>query len=796
MGNLGIRDIKIVQRLTTGMLLASTMLTCATSAYAQQKSVGTSPREIVVTAQKRSENLQNVPLSIQALTTEKLTELNVSNFSDYAKFLPSVSFQTLAPGQTSVYMRGVASGENGNHSASLPSVGIYLDEQPVTTILGALDVHVYDIARIEALAGPQGTLYGASSQAGTIRIITNKPDPGKYSAAFDVALNTVDHGGIGHGAQGYVNIPLSEKAAIRLVGWTQHDAGYIDNVHGQRTFPTSGETDDNANLAKNNFNDVDTYGGRAALKVDLDDRWTVTPSVMAQSAYANGVFAYDPSVGDLQVKHYNDDWSKDRWIQVALTLEGKISNLDFVYAGAMMDRKLSQHADYSDYSYWYDQPGYSYGGSWYDNSFVPINPSQYIWGKEHFGKQSHEVRLSSPQDERFRWIVGAFYQRQTNAIEQRYIINNLNDGLEVPFWPDTIWLTEQRRIDRDRAIFGEASYDLWKPLTVTAGVRFYKAHNTLAGFFGFNFLDLTDPLDTGYSTNTDYQCFSPVRILGGPCTNLDKGVSESGHTQKLNLTYHIDDSRMIYATWSTGFRPGGINRRGSQPPYQSDTLTNYELGWKTSWMDDRLTLNGALFKEVWKDVQISFLGTNGLTNIRNAGQATIKGIESNIDWAVDEYLTISGGATYLSAKIDQNFCQDLVGGVIVTDCASPAAPAGTELPVTPRLKSNVTARWEFPWLNGTGHFQASYVYQGAVWPELRIEERGILGRQKAYGTIDLSYGLDAGNTSYELFLTNAFDERGDVYRYTECYIQVCGVHQTYIVPTHPRTLGLRIGKTY
>jgi outer membrane receptor protein involved in Fe transport len=794
------------------MLLASTMLTCVTSAYAQQRSAGISPKEIVVTAQKRSENLQNVPFSIQALTTEKLTELNVTNFSDYAKFLPSVSFQTVAPGQTSVYMRGVASGENGNHSASLPSVGIYLDEQPVTTILGALDVHVYDIARVEALAGPQGTLYGASSQAGTLRIITNKPDPSKYSAAFDVSLNAVDHGGIGHGAEGYVNIPLSDKAAIRLVGWTQHDAGYIDNVHGQRPYLTSGAIEDNANLAKKNFNDVDTYGGRAALKVDLDDRWTVTPSVMAQSAYANGIFAYDPSVGDLQVERYNEDWNKDRWIQAALTLEGKISNLDFVYAGAMMDRKLSGHSDYSDYSYWYDQV-LGYGASWIDNAGDPIAiPSQYVWGKYHFGKQSHEVRLSSPQDERFRWIVGAFYQRQTNAIEQRYKINNLNDTLEIPFWDDTLWLTTQRRIDRDRAVFGEASFDLSKPLTVTAGVRFYKAHNTLAGFFGYNYIDPDIPGDLGYSGNDNYKCRWPVRFLGGPCMDVNKGISETGHTQKLNLTYRIDDSRMIYATWSTGFRPGGVNRRGSLPPYTSDVLTNYEFGWKTSWLDDRLILNGAVFKEVWKDAQISVLGLNGLTNVRNVGQATIKGIESNIDWAVDEFLTISGGATYLSAKIDQNFCQDLVGpdqDQITHDCPptianrfAPEAPAGTELPVTPRFKGNVTARWEFPWLTGTGHFQMSYVYTGATWAELRIVERGLLGRQKAYGTADFSYGLDRENTTYELFLTNAFDERGDVYRSASCTIfrqdvpaVICG-NQPYIVPTHPRTLGLRIGKHY
>src|SRR5688572_2990589 len=158
--------------------------------------------EVVVTAQKREENLQKVPLSITAIGTEKLENLQVQEFTDFAKFLPSVAYQSSGPGATTVYMRGVASGENSNHSGPLPSVGIYLDEQPITTITGALDVHVYDIARVEALAGPQGTLYGASSQSGTLRIITNKPDTKGFAASAAAEMNVVENGGIGHVLEG------------------------------------------------------------------------------------------------------------------------------------------------------------------------------------------------------------------------------------------------------------------------------------------------------------------------------------------------------------------------------------------------------------------------------------------------------------------------------------------------------------------------------------------------------------------------------------------------------------------
>src|SRR4051794_20544344 len=186
-----------------------TNATDVTAPAAQAQNTNASdPNEIIITAQKREENLQNVPISVQVLGTKKLDQLNISNFEDYTKQLPSVTFQTAQPGFTTVYMRGVATGGDGNHSGSLPSVGMYLDEQPVTTIGGTLDVHIYDIARIESLAGPQGTLFGASSQAGTIRIITNKPELGVTTGRIDGEVNTIAHGDMGGKLEGMINLPI------------------------------------------------------------------------------------------------------------------------------------------------------------------------------------------------------------------------------------------------------------------------------------------------------------------------------------------------------------------------------------------------------------------------------------------------------------------------------------------------------------------------------------------------------------------------------------------------------------
>src|SRR3984885_7231482 len=335
--------------------VASALLACISGARAADVSDTPVLEEVVVTAQKRSENLQDVAISIQAFGTQKLEELGINNFDDYAKYLPSVSFQKVGhPSVEHTYFRGVSSGGDGNHSGSQPSVGMYLDEQPVTTIDGNLNIHIYDIERVEALAGPQGTLYGASSQAGTIRIITNKPDPSGFKAGYDLDLNNVDHEGTGYDVEAFVDLPLTSTAAVRLVGWDQHDAGYISNVHGTVTFPTSGAVFDNAALVKKDYNTVETTGGRAALKVELNDSWTIMPTVMGQVQQTDGDFAYNPAVGDLEVQHYFPQYVRDSWVQSALTVEGKIGNFDLVYAGAYLLRNTHEQSDYTDYSLYYD----------------------------------------------------------------------------------------------------------------------------------------------------------------------------------------------------------------------------------------------------------------------------------------------------------------------------------------------------------------------------------------------------------------------------------------------------------
>jgi iron complex outermembrane receptor protein len=832
--------------------------------------------EIIITATKREENLQNVPISVQAIGTRRLDQLNISNFEQYTKQLPSVSFQTAAPGYTTVYMRGVATGGDGNHTGSLPSVGFYLDEQPVTTIGGTLDVHVYDIARIESLAGPQGTLYGASSEAGTIRIITNKPDLTATYGRMDAELNTVAHGGQGGKLEGMINVPIASHIAFRGSAFYQRDAGYIDNVHGEFTFcgdpiqvpDTSPDAEpgdvvtvgcvrngfhiDNSAFIKKDFNTNTTYGGRAALKIDLDDNWTVTPTIMHQHSKTMGVWYENEDLGDLQTVRYRKEPGVDQWTQYALTVEGKVGDFDITYAGAYMDRPNHATADYTDYAEAYDVYYEPYGGIrnylyYFDDAGNPIVPLQYITGGYHFKKMSHELRVATPADKPFRVIAGAFYQHQANDILQEYHVDNLAADLSVNGRPGLIWLTKQKRIDRDYALFGEASFDITPQITLTGGGRYYKFDNTVFGFAGFGrnpaFIQGQDndvpPNAAGSSKTGVAQCFTTsgdslrdsqlngtdtTLILEGvlpgtPCINVGrfengtlkpKQSKGNGWTYRFNGTWKPRTGLMFYGTWSKGFRPGGINRQPGLAPYNPDFLVNYELGWKTSL--GPLRWNGAIYHQLWQKFQFSFLGENSLTVVQNGRDARINGVETDINY-LHGGLSLTAAAAYTDAKTKGNICAvaadttpncDLI--LTADDPTTPedeterdviTAPNGTRLPVTPKFKITGTARYTWSMGPGKAHGQIGVVHQGSAPSALKTEDEAVTGKLPAYTLVDLFAGYDWSNYNFEAFVTNVFDKRNQLSRFTGCGLcGAVGFNQTRIVPGTPRTIGIRLGAKF
>lgn len=789
--------------------------------------------DIIVTAQKRDENIQDVPISIQAIGTRKLDQLNVTSFADYSQLLPSVAFQSSQPGVTTVYMRGVASGGDGNHSGSLPSVGVYLDEQPVTTIGGTPDIHIYDVARIESLAGPQGTLYGASSEAGTIRIITNKPDTSGFYGRIDGEANTVKSGGQGGRLEGMLNIPLSTRAALRVIGFYQHDAGYIDNVPGTRSF-TGGITVDNDQFVEKDYNDQDIWGGRAALKIDLDDTWTVTPTVLYQEQRNHGSFGYDAKVGDLQVQHFFPEYRRDRFVQAALTIEGKIGDWDVTYAGAYFDRRAAQSSDYTDYAEAYDSLYASVGGIagyfyFQNNAGQLIDSRQQIVGSDHFKKTSQELRVASPQDERFRVVAGAFYQHQSNRILQDYRVAGLADALSVNGSPGTLWLTQQKRVDKDYAVFGEAGFDLLPRLTLTAGGRAYIFDNSLIGFFGFGRDPNGPPYNAAGSSRTGVAgCYTstgalvrdnpggtvlPAAVAGSPCTNLAQFASGSlsprkvdgdGATYRFNLTWKPTDAVLLYGTWSKGFRPGGINRRATVAPYAPDFLVNYEAGWKTTLLDGRLRWNGALYQQNWNAFQFSFLGANSFTEIHNGPDARIRGVESDIALTLGG-LSLTAAGSYTDAKTRRNLCAiDDPTFTCTGDGNLIAAPKGTRLPITPRFKISGNARYTVPIGTAKAYGQALVTHQSSASSDIRtavvetgtgdiVSPAALQGRLGAFTTANFALGLDFTKYTFELYLQNAFDERAQLSRFQEC--GSC-YQRPYIVTNTPRTIGIRAGARF
>lgn len=771
--------------------------------------------EVMVTAQKREQSLQDVPISLQSFSTETIAELGIQDFQDYARMMPSVQFQptpATGVGFTQVYMRGVTTGRDGQATTSQPSVGMYLDEQPITTIQGNLDIHMYDIARVEALAGPQGTLYGASSQSGTIRIITNKPDPSAFAAGYALDGNVIDGDDTGYTFEGFVNVPLSDTTALRLVAWNRRDGGWIDNARGTRTFPGVASTEadditlDNADVAENNYNTVDTIGARAALLIDLDEDWTITPQLQYQKQQGEGSWGEDLSDfgGDQQVTHFKEEFTDDEWVQAALTVEGKISNFDVVYAGAYLDRDVDGSFDYSDYSYWYDTiytTGYyadlhflssgdrSVANQFFNDAGTRIMPGARFVNDDGYEKISHEIRLSSPQDAPVRVQVGAFYQKQKHDFHQRWLV----EGLAPSMWPnqgtteafrDIVYVNSLYRTDEDQAFFSSVSFDINDDLEATVGARYFKPEVTVEGFYGFGL-----GFNGVWSGTGEAQCESQADWRGKPCKNVDKGISETDQVYRANLTYRVNDDVMVYGTWSEGYRPGGINRKPDAGEYVSDFLTNYEFGWKTTLANGTLLFNGAVFMQEWDDFQVSFVGANAITQVDNGPTADVNGIEGQVQWLPTDAFEVSAAFTYLDSELQSPYCDgcEADGGAW--------APTGASLPLAADFKGNVVARYSFDLAGFNAHMQGSFAYEGSRNSDLRLRDNQIKGTIPSNTFVDISAGLRNDSYAVEVYVSNLTDEDAPLYYTSQCATGTCG-SQNYGVLPRPRTIGLRFSQDF
>lgn len=740
---------KIYKAVTKNTILASAILMASPSITAQEDR---KIEEVIVTAQKKSENLQDVPISVNTLSNEDLNNLNIKDFSDYVLQLPSVSAIQRRPGMGQIFMRGISDGGNSNQSLQGPAVAIYLDESPVTMIGDNLDVHVYDIERIESLSGPQGTLYGAASQAGNLRIITNKPSS-DFDTGFNVSLDTTSGGGLSNMVESFINIPLSDNAAIRIVGYNDKDAGYIDSVSDSITFPLSGITRGNDDYVENDFNDSVKSGYRAALRINLDDNWVLDGSIMGQNLESDGVWDHDPDrLGSYKVGRFFEDSQEDDWTRFSATITGDLGFADLTFTTSSLDRDFEVLSDYSHYSI----DGYVEGYyTCYTSYFGPcVDPSIQFENDTSQTFDTHEIRLSSNSDNRLSWILGAFYTENETKYNSQWHIPPIHPDAKVPTSKDLYYQTDQVRKDSEDAIFGELYYQLNDKTNITIGHRRFDNETKLNGFVG----TVWWPSSLyGSSTRPD---------------NVNSVFKGKDSITKLNIAYDVSDDTMIYLTKSEGYRPGGANRTqqlGST--YDADFLKNTEFGFKSIFSNGKARLNGALYQMNWDDIQLGWFDSSisllGLVD--NIGKAESSGYELDLRYLLTDNLSFNIAASKNDAKLKADYV--LRGSV--------RARNGQDLPFTPDLKYNFNVNYES---NEGNIMQLNYAYVDSMWNDLFFTNRE---KQDSYAIANFFYIKPINdNSSIQIYIDNIFNEKAELYINSEDI-------QRLITVNRPRSIGIK-----
>lgn len=756
-----------------GVVLSSAWAAHAHAAEAQTDQADNTVRldEIIVTARKREESLRDAPLSIQALGERQIERLNLTRFEDYARFAPSVSFVSQGPGQTKIVIRGVAEGPGDDGQAIS---ALYLDEQPITSDQGMNpDPRLVDVQRIEVLSGPQGTLYGASSQSGAIRVITNKPDASRYEGQVEATASSTRHGDPSYDLNGVINLPIiRDRLALRVVGYASEDGGFIDNVLGATP---AGERD-NADVVGENVNSARTYGGRIAAQLDLTEGWDISATHVFQDVDVEGRSDYDPAVGDLQTVRFFDESFNDEWAQSAVTLRGDLGFADLVLTGAYFTRKTAYLNDNTAYNQYLASTAYAF--PLYDFGADPIGYNRQVTDSD---RTTLEGRLSSKGGSRWNWIVGAFYEKSDYQYDFSGAVVDFADtpgfaaalALQPDLAPTDVYFFQINRIEREQyALFGELTWSVTDRLDLTVGGRWFDAET-----------------DGALITRLPLGASAPAYDDDGlPVITWEESLmpaSEDGFTPKLNISYRPTDDLMLFATYSQGFRLGGANRQrqGLAVPvqYEADILTNYEAGVKTTWLDGALTLDAVAFLMTWDDFQASILNPDPSTFFyvtANVGQAEIRGVELQGQWRPVEGLTLGGALTLLNAELTE--ASPLMAGGV---------PEGARLPVSPEVKFALNGEYlvPVPQFNGDAYFRFDYSYTGDSVNNINPADADV---QDAYQIVNLQTGFEAQSWSVNLFVNNLFDERAQLY-----------VNQSYyselrITPNRPRQIGLTVSRRF
>ncbi len=739
---------------------------------------------IIVTATRRELNLQDVPQSIDVLSADEIAKMGARDLQSTLRALPSVTLTALQPGQNSLVMRGVSSGAYEYYTEA--QVAVYLDEQPLTFNSQQVGVRSIDMARIENLPGPQGTLFGSSSQTGTIRYITNKPSTDGWAGQVEARYGTTKGGDDSYDISGVINIPVSDSFAIRAVGFTSLDGGYVDNVFGTSF---SGNYD-NANLVENDFNEYEVAGGRIHALWNMSDRWSALFTVVGENTTADGVWDSDAALGDYKVTRFEDEIRTDDWVSASLTLNGDLGFADLTFTYARFDRDIVYEYDNMTYRQW--ASAYYYN----DYPFPLYNTDYYrsiVFNDQVQERDTFELRLVSSGDSRLQWMAGAYYEDildqwfyggrvpglenttswyYANAYAYYYGVNSNyynnytpNTSITYPLAPtDNFYVNILDRSISQTAFFGELSFDLTDDWTVHGGIRWAEYDRNI---FESNAVPEGLPAFGDWGDGDGSQ-----RAIG----------KDSDTIYKFGIRYNIDDDRMVYGLFSQGFRVGGFNaerasRTGEIPrTFGSDLLDNYEIGIKSQWLDNRLTINASAFYMKWSDYQGSFTGSPWwVRGNLNVGDAESTGIEVQIDWQATDNLSIGVNLFAGNPEFTDNFCAIYVGGVeqpCPVDGNGNIDPddlevrKGMPMPNSPERTAHASIFYTVPnVLNGDLWFYFDYSYSSETWNNRgNIVDNDRRGISPSWSWSSLSAGLELQNQwDIEVQIANLFDDSGYSY---------------------------------
>lgn len=789
--------------------LFSAVLIASQSTYAQIE-------EMVVTATKREASTQDIPVTVSALDGESLDQLGISDFSDYLVQMPGVTAGGGGPGQNTIYIRGVASTTPNLTTSGVaglaPNVALYLDEQPLAQPGRNLDVYAADLSRVEVLKGPQGTLFGASSQAGTVRLITNKPNPGELTANVKMGTSVTSGGEPSNNVEAMLNVPVSDNFALRGVIYVDNQGGYIDNVAGSVTaaesarFQPGSSFQPNADLSNVNliaadngakvqedFNEVTYSGSRLSALWEINDDWSLQTAVSQQTIDSEGVFFQDPDLDDLEIQRYEDDTLEDEFVNVNWTIEGRLGALEALYTGAFTNRESNQQIDYTDYLFvggylpYYICTTDVYGGGAAPTGGTCQAPNLFVDSYVKTEVQTHELRFSTDQDAAIRATFGGFYSNLELREDAKFTYpgsellgdesfgpNFSAQGASVSdtgVWPEgVIFRNDVLRTDEQLGAFGELTIDMGDQFSAVLGARWYDIEVDLEGSAAGSFGNKGATTDNNAGNNLD-QIFS-----GENDTAQTDGV-----IGKVSLSWTPNGDQLYYVTWSEGFRPGFLNRPAGSGnasytvpfSFDTDNVTNYEFGWKLDLLDGNLRFNGDLFFIEVENMQIGIFDAS-ITNLffaDNAADAEITGIEGEVIWLPGiDGLTLSGGFSILDTEITNSFVTNFV-------------QEGDELAFAPELQANLQARYEWDLTGGqTAHVMPHLSYSDESVTDIVVSNRTELDSWVLAG---ITAGVTTDEWSAEVFVDNIFDERAEISGNAT-------FNRDRITVARPRTMGVRV----